>query len=109
MRAGSIYLGSGDSPKAFVLIGQTKTADLFRRHVAAFNNTFNTMRAFTDADRKTAEPLRLRIITATAATRYADLAKNSPLGRHAEQQLRLMNAQFPAGEPVPGQKLKVIE
>ncbi len=109
VRAGSIYLGSGDSPKAFVLIGQTKTADLFRRHVAAFNNTFNTMRAFTDADRKTAEPLRLRIITATAATRYADLAKNSPLGRHAEQQLRLMNAQFPAGEPVPGQKLKVIE
>lgn len=109
VRAGAMYLGSGDTPKAFVLIGQTKTADLFKRHVEAFNSTFKTMRGFTDADRKTAEPLRMRIITATAATRYADLAKNSPLGRHAEQQLRLMNAQFPAGEPVPGQKLKVIE
>ena len=109
VRAGSIYLGSSDSPKAFVLIGQTKTADLFKRHVETFNNTFKTMRAFTDADRKTAEPLRMRIITATAATRYADLAKTSPLGRHAEQQLRLMNGQFPAGEPIPGQKLKVIE
>ena len=109
LRAGTMYLGSGDTPKAFVLIGQTKTAGQFSRHVEAFNNTFKTMRAFTDADRTAAEPLRMRIITATAATRYADLAKHSPLGRHAEQQLRLMNAQFPAGEPVPGQKLKVIE
>ena len=109
VRAGSIYLGSGDSLKAFVLIGQTKTADLFKRHVEAFNSTFKTIRAFTDADRKAAEPLRLRIITATAATRYADLAKNSPLGRHAEQQLRLMNAHYPAGEPVAGQKLKVVQ
>ena len=109
VRAGSIYLGSGESVKAFVLIGQTKTAELFKRHVETFNTTFKTMRAFAEADRKAAEPLRLRIISATAATRYAGLAKNSPLGRHAEQQLRLMNAHYPAGEPVAGQKLKVVE
>jgi predicted Zn-dependent protease len=53
--------------------------------------------------------LRIRIVTATPNLRYADLAKNSPLGRHAEQQLRLLNAQYPAGEPVAGQKLKVVE
>ena len=109
VRAGSVYLGNGDQAKAFVLVGQAKTAELFRRHLDTFNNTFKTMRAFADADRKDADPLRIRIITATATTRYADLAKKSPLGRHAESQLRLLNAHYPAGEPVSGQKLKVVE
>ena len=95
--------------KAFVLVAQAKTAEQFRRHSAAFNSTFKTMRAFTAADRAAAEPLRLRIITASAATRYAELAKRSPLGRTAEAQLRLMNAQYPSGEPTAGQQLKVVE
>ena len=109
VRVGSAYLGSGEQTKAFVLVGQTKTGELFRRHLDTFNSTFKTIRAFTDADRKDAEPLRIRIIAATAGMHYADLAKASPLGRHAESQLRLLNAQYPAGEPVPGQKLKVVE
>jgi predicted Zn-dependent protease len=109
VRAGSVFLGTGEHAKAFVLVGQAKTADLLRRHLEAINTTFKSIRAFADADRKDAEPLRIRIIVATAATRYAGLAKASPLGRHAESQLRLLNAQYPAGEPVPGQKLKVVE
>ena len=39
----------------------------------------------------------------------AALAKNSPLGKHAESQLRLMNRLYPTGEPVPGQLLKVLQ
>ena len=113
VRAGAVFLGdavsSGATVKAFVLVGQAKTAELFRRHVDSFNATFKTMRSFSDTDRKAAEPLRMRIITATADTRYATLAKQSPLGRNAEQQLRLMNAQYPSGEPLPGQKLKVVQ
>lgn len=113
VRAGVVFAGdaasSGAAVKAFVLIGQAKTSEQLARHTAVINSTFKSMRAFVDADRAAAEPLRMRIITATAATRYADLAKRSPLGRTAESQLRLMNAQYPSGEPVAGQKLKVIE
>ena len=113
VRAGVVFAGdvasSGAAVKAFVLVGQAKTADQLARHTTAINSTFKSMRAFVAADRAAAEPLRMRIITATATTRYTDLAKRSPLGRTAESQLRLMNAQYPAGEPVAGQKLKVIE
>ena len=116
VRAGVVFAGnagdaasSGAAVKAFVLVGQAKTAEQLARHTAAINSTFKSMRAFVETDRAAAEPLRMRIITATATTRYADLAKRSPLGRTAEAQLRLMNAQYPAGQPVPGQKLKVIE
>ena len=109
VRAGVVALGTADAPRTFALVAQAKTADTLKRHVEAINTTFKTMRGFAAADKKAAEPLRIRIITATAATRYADLAKGSPLGRHAEDQLRLINAHYPKGEPVPGQKFKVIE
>ncbi len=113
VRAGVIFAGdaasSGAPVKAFVLVGQAKTSQQLARHTAAIDSTFKSMRAFVDADRAASEPLRIRIISATAATRYAELARRSPLGRTAESQLRLMNAQYPSGEPVAGQKLKVIE
>ena len=113
VRAGVVFASSaassGAAVKAFVLVAQAKTSEQLARNNAVINTTFKSMRAFADADRAAAEPLRMRIISATAATRYADLAKHSPLGRTAEAQLRLMNAQFPAGEPLAGQKLKVIE
>ena len=109
VRAGIVFTGSTEQPKAFALVGQAKTAELLRRHLDAINATFKTMRAFADADKKAAEPLRIRIITADANTRYSELAKKSPLGRDAEAQLRLINAQYPSGEPRAGQKLKVIQ
>ena len=109
VRAGIVYLNQTEPQKAFALVGQAKTADALKRHLDAINASFKTMRAFADADKKLAEPLRIRIITADAGTRYAELAKKSPLGRHAEAQLRLINAHYPTGEPTPGQKLKVIQ
>ena len=38
----------------------------------------------------------------------AELARNSPLDRDAEEQLRLLNDLYPDGEPRPGQRLKVV-
>ena len=109
VRAGVVALGAAGAPRTFALVAQAKTADTLKRHLETINTTFKTMRGFVEADKPAAEPLRIRIITATAATRYADLAKGSPLGRHAADQLRLINAHYPKDEPVPGQKLKVIE
>ena len=33
----------------------------------------------------------------------------SPLGKNAEGYLRLLNGQYPGGEPVVGQTLKIVE
>ena len=40
---------------------------------------------------------------------YAELARESPLGIQAEGYLRLLNGQYPEGEPVPGQLIKVVK
>ena len=65
--------------------------------------------AISEAERKLARPLSIKLVTADANTRFAELARGSPLGRNAEGTLRLINALYPAGEPKPGQTLKVIE
>jgi len=54
-------------------------------------------------------PLRIRIITARAGMTFAELAKNSPLGRFAEGHLRVINSLYPSGEPTAGQALKIVE
>ena len=69
--------------------------------------TFRRLRDETDFAR--AEPQRLRIVEAGPQTRIEDLARGSPLGKYAVQELRLMNALFPDKQPVPGQKLKIVE
>jgi hypothetical protein len=40
---------------------------------------------------------------------YAELASQSPLGANAANYLRLINGQYPDGEPVTGQIIKIIK
>jgi len=47
--------------------------------------------------------------TAQAGLTFAELARRSPLGRFSEGHLRVINGLYPAGEPVAGQPLKIIE
>ena len=56
-----------------------------------------------------ARPLTVRAITARAGLTFAELAGLSPLGKHAEGHLRVINGLYPAGEPVAGQALKIVE
>ena len=63
----------------------------------------------TEAERNAVRPLTLRIINAPPGARFADLARNSPLGKNAVSQLRLLNGLYPNGEPASGQALKIVE
>jgi predicted Zn-dependent protease len=69
--------------------------------------TFRRLRD--EADFARAEPQRLRVIEAGTQSRIEDLAAGSPLGKHAADELRIMNALYPDKEPAPGQKLKIVE
>jgi hypothetical protein len=40
---------------------------------------------------------------------YAELARGSPLGPEAEGYLRLLNGQYPEGEPITGQLIKIVK
>ncbi len=104
-RVAVVFLGSS----AYAIGMQADNAAAFRQHGAAMDAAMHSFHAITAGERALAKPLRLRVITAGAGLTFAELARNSPLGRFAEGHLRVLNGLYPAGEPVAGQRLKIVE
>jgi predicted Zn-dependent protease len=100
-----IYLNN----RAFLIVGSATSRAAFDRYHENINATTMSFHAITESERKLAKPLMMKIITAKPGVTYAELARTSPLGKNAENYLRLLNAQYPSGEPVRGQALKIIE
>ena len=67
-----------------------------------------SIRRLESAERGIAAGHRIRLVRAKPGDTFAGLARRSPLGEFAEEQLRLLNGMFPEGEPAPGQLLKII-
>jgi predicted Zn-dependent protease len=92
--------------QAFILQGTSKTnLDSNRADMIDSVKSFHTITA---NERQFLKPLTLHVITARNGDSYTDLAHNSPLGKSAESYLRLINAQYPDGEPKSGQQIKLI-
>ena len=104
-RIAVVFLGKN----AFALGLQASSTAAFRQHAAVMDAAMKSFHPITDRERTLARPLRLRVITARAGITFAELARNSPLGRFAESHLRVINGLYPKGEPVPGQALKIVE
>jgi len=102
---GVIYLGK----QAFILQGQGKDRQGLVAHRNEIIETVRSFHALTADERKLVRPLSIRVITARQGDTYARLAHNSPLGKSAESYLRLINAQYPDGEPRAGQRIKIVE
>ncbi|MDO8811822.1 MAG: M48 family metalloprotease [Gallionella sp.] len=102
---GVIYLGK----QAFILQGQSKTRQGLAAHRNEIIETVRSFHALTADERKLVRPLSIRVIAARQGDTYARLAHNSPLGKSAESYLRLINAQYPNGEPQAGQRIKIVE
>lgn len=100
-----IFLGKA----AYLLGAQARTAAAFARHEAAIESSLASFRPLSEEERAAARPLRLRVITAHPGLTFAELARRSPLGRFAEGHLRVLNGMYPAGEPLAGQALKIVE
>ncbi|MCK7580819.1 MAG: hypothetical protein MZV65_37815 [Chromatiales bacterium] len=73
-----------------------------------FLDTVTSLHALKPEERRLAEALRIDVITARGGDRYAQYAQRSPLRQEPEAVLRLINDQYPQGEPAPGQLIKII-
>jgi predicted Zn-dependent protease len=100
-----VFLGK----HAYLIGAQARTAPAFARYQAEIESSLGSFRAIGEQERALARPLRLRVITATPGLTFAELARRSPLGKFAEGHLRVLNGMYPAGEPVAGQPLKIVE
>ncbi len=94
---------------AYIMAGMTKDPREISQYDGAFLASMKSFHTITDNERKLARPLRLNIVQAGADTRFNTLATSSPLDKYPEDQLRLMNALYPQGEPRPEQLLKIIK
>ncbi|MBI2285889.1 MAG: M48 family metalloprotease [Nitrosomonadales bacterium] len=94
---------------AYILQAQSKASGGLNTHRKDILETVRSFHALTAEERKLVRPLGIRVITARQGDTYAGLAHNSPLGKSAESYLRLINAQYPDGEPQAGQRIKIVE
>lgn len=94
---------------AYILAGISKEKDKIAQYDNAFLTTMKSFHALTDNERVLAAPLQLKVIQADTETDYQALAGASPLLKYTEEELRLLNDQFPKGEPAAGQLVKIIQ
>lgn len=115
-----VNTGNGQSParvtviyhqnSAFILAGMTRNPNSLGGHDSAFLETARSFRPLTGDEQKIIERTkRLRLIRAGEQTNYADLAARAPIEKFPEDQLRLLNGDYPRGEPEPGQAIKIVE
>ena len=100
-----VFLGEA----AYLIAAQARTDAAFEQLREEIESSMASFHAITDQERALARPLRLRVITAQPGLTFAELARRSPLGQHAEGHLRVINGLYPKGEPVAGQPLKIVE
>lgn len=73
-----------------------------------FRSTMEGLRGMTPEDAGVANTRRVAVLTATPGMTYAKLAQDTTLREHAVETLRLLNADYPNGEPRPGDYIKVV-
>jgi predicted Zn-dependent protease len=93
----------------YLIAGMARDQAVYTRERSTLRAAINSFRALAPAEKQAARPYVLRLITAQPGTTMAGLARQSPLGADAQSQLRLMNDLYPAGEPKPGQLLKIVQ
>ena len=95
--------------KAYIIVCQAKSREAFDTRRNAMLDTVKSFHAMNKWEREQAKPLTIKLIIPHTGDTYDALARHSPLGKDAESYLRLINGNYPKGEPTPGQYLKVVE
>jgi predicted Zn-dependent protease len=93
----------------FMFVPQAKDDAAMQRARSEMSAALNGFHAMTPAEKQAARPYNLRTVSASQGMTFASLARQSPLGQFAEQELRLLNGLYPSGEPAPGQLIKIVQ
>jgi predicted Zn-dependent protease len=99
---------SGPQGRTYILGYAARDGAALQRSQRALSEAERSFRTLDAADRAAARPWMLRVVNYPAGG-FAQLARSSPLGANAEQQLRLLNGVYAGGEPRPGQPVKVVQ
>lgn len=117
---GEIKILSGNAQaRRIAVIYKDSSVYLFRGEVgpigdvAAFDpqwrQTLESFRAMTAEDLQLASSQRIHVIEAQPDQTWAELAQTASIKQFPEETLRLLNGQYPVGEPRAGDLIKVVQ
>ena len=117
---GNIEVASGSAKaRRIAVIYKDSSVYLFRGEVgplgdpAAFEplwqQTLESFRAMTAADLRIANNQRIKVVVARPEDTYAELAKKASIKSFPEETLRLLNGDYPNGEPRAGDYIKIVQ
>jgi len=104
IRYAVVYRGN----EVYIFAGTARSSDQAGKYDADIVATAKSFHPLTEAERKLATEKKLDIIRAPKGATWSSLARHSPITHYAEEQLRLLNDQYPAGEPVESEILKIV-
>ena len=107
-QAVELTLVTGPSNQNYAFIYGAKDQQSLQRAYPQIQQAESSFRALTADDRNAARPWKLKSVPMPGGG-FAELARQSPLGSNAEQQLRLLNGVYGGGDISPGQMVKVVE
>ena len=92
--------------QAFIISGLGKSS---LPNQSTFLNVAKSVRKLKSSERALATGRKIKLVTAQRGDTIKSLAARSNLDSYAEAQIRLINDLYPAGEPTPGQLIKIIQ
>jgi predicted Zn-dependent protease len=93
---------------AFIFAGTARSTEQPGKYDTDIEATAKSLRPLTAAEKKLASGNKLDIIRAPKGTTWSKLAQHSPIPNYPEEQLRLLNDQYPTGEPGVSEILKIV-
>lgn len=94
---------------AYIFSGEVTDQSKFAKYDEAFLESINTFRTITSRELAGQTPQKIHYVKATTATTFDALAENLKLNRREKEDLRLINGYYPAGEPKPGDWIKIFK
>lgn len=95
--------------RAFIFVSVAQSDPIHTLYDPIFEQTVGSLHMLSEEEIALAQPLRLKVLSATEGMKYRNLAETSPLRTAIEDQLRVLNRAYPDGEVSPGQLIKIIQ
>jgi len=93
---------------AYIFTGDVDDAATFADFDSLFLDSIETFRPISSREIAGQSPVRIHYVKATSATTFAALGEKLGLNERELDDLRLINGYYPAGEPKPGDWIKIF-
>ncbi len=94
---------------AYLFTATAASEDLFKQFDSTFLNTAKSLHKMTRQEQQLATAHKIVLYKVKPGDKYASLAGKTSFTDSAEARLRLLNGQYPSGEPTAGQIIKLVQ